>query len=138
MKRLIELKGVEKKKAKNGRLYSVYDTNEGVMSCFESKVCELLNQHIGKRVEAEIETTGAFTNIRAFYKPLEEEKTIITEETIGEEPKETRYTPMYVSYAKDIFVSLKNGAAIEAKETDDVKLMLEAIELIKLARGAFK
>jgi len=120
----------------SGREYHSCKTSEGVMNCFEGKIVLELMKNLGKSVDIEIEEASGFKNIRKFYGVPE------IQDVKNESPSPTtgaptnRETTMYTSYAKDVFITLREAEMFVALTNKE--LMESAIALVRQAREAFK
>tara|TARA_Y100000310_G_scaffold282370_1_gene303511 strand:+ start:441 stop:863 length:423 start_codon:yes stop_codon:yes gene_type:complete len=63
MKQKVKVLGYEPKVSKNGKEYTVFGTDKGNMSCFETEEIEKLKACVNKEVELDIRQSGDFTNI---------------------------------------------------------------------------
>jgi inhibitor of KinA sporulation pathway (predicted exonuclease) len=140
----IKINDFEDKKSSAGVRYTLFDTSQGKMSCWDEDLIKSLKKEIGKSVNVDTTEKGDFVNIRALYKDVIE----VEEEKVGigktEAPTmfKDKHASMYVSYAKDIFLALMPVVAEEMKNTKSAiaydLIMSKAIELVKQARKEFE
>ena len=143
----------EDKTSQNGRDYTVFDTNLGKMSCFESDVIASCKENEGKIISVEVaesEKDGrTWRNIRGFNEVVVESQNSqnVPVIKIPPAPVETaekhdkmvndvvhgKNTTMYTSYAKDILIAMINSG-VDGKHDN---LMSKAIELVEQARDSF-
>ena len=145
----------EDKTSQNGRDYTVFDTNLGKMSCFESDVIASCKENEGKIISVEVaesEKDGrTWRNIRGFNEVVSQANELVIDDKIKIPlPIETaekhdkmvndvvpgKNTTMYTSYAKDIFIALVNSKEFESNPSVDEDMNV-AIELVKQARDSF-
>ena len=152
MKEIIKIQSIEKKVGKSGNEYIRYKTDKGYMSCFEDAINTLLLQNKNKAVEVSIRVSGAYKNIIAFHQAMPEwyNKDIADtaqlntphwseekDELVNKGVKEIkvknndRDVMMLTSYAKDIFIAMKEKLG---KLEDGEMVMDYAIELVKRAK----
>jgi len=128
---IIEIRGISIKEGKSGNKYFSIETDNGNVTCFEKKIIDELQKHVGEFVKVEIVANDrGFKNLRKFCG-------IAAKTEITSAPKKEEYHPdyfkdareeknksMFVSYVKDLVVS---GMPVE-----------NAIVIIKTAISAFE
>jgi len=136
----IEIKGIDEKTSKAGRIYWSVTTQDGVMTCFDTELIKELKKRFGagQFANVEIAKKDNFVNIRG----LAEDSVVV--EKIGEKESESftdarkaKDVSIYTSYAKDLCIAILNQ---DSKTTDDwtiTDLMTIAVNTIKQARDAF-
>ncbi len=150
MEKTIEIKGIEETEAKNGKLYTKVKTQEGIMSCFEEEVIKKLRSCFGEGYNAVVEVNEVdkdgktFRNIRKFIEATKNgeryEAEVVKPENVTHvfsAPQSDKYTTMYVSCAKDIFVCLVNAQLSKDCDINYKEIMEVATNLIKQARKEF-
>ena len=131
MKKNLEIIEFEDKETKAGKAYNRFKTNEGWISCFNSKDCEMLRGFKGKSASVELIEQGDFKNIKKCYGEAGNEDANVEVVKIGDtKASNNKNATMYVSYAKDIFIA----ASIE----NSAFTMNQAIALVKEAKEAFE
>ena len=130
--------------------YMRFNTNIGWCSAFDRGLCDELANHVatGIPINVEIQEKPNPTNPAEPYRNINamigisEDKPISAKpadnKTFAKAPSNTpaqndKFTTMYVSYAKDIFIGLMENKVYE--KSDDC--MTNAIRLVKQARDAF-
>ena len=140
MKKIIKITNIEDGLSSKNQAFTKIKTGDGhqVLWCWDVKRSNLLKQHFAKGEEVEIEfEDGKFAKITHVGEPavgepiVEQTKPVYT-------PKAKNNTTMYVSYAKDVFISLKNQENEAFKDTTQKYIMDLAITLVKQAREAFE
>jgi hypothetical protein len=134
----VEIEDFEDKKSQNGKRYTRFKTSDGWMSAFEKDIIDSLKAAEGKTVcvEIAVDEEKGFKNIRKFIGAAQD-----TEETETKSKpvvlKDT--TTMYVSYAKDIFISLVSNLPVESHTPAILmSLMKTSTELVKQAKLSFE
>jgi len=131
MKTNIEIIDFEDKITKAGKTYGRFKTNEGWVSCFDVKSCDMLKGLKGKSASVELIEQGDFKNIKKCYGEAGNEDSQVEVVKIGDtKASNNKNATMYVSYAKDIFIA----ASIE----NSAFTMNQAIALVKEAKEAFE
>jgi len=129
---IIEIKGISVKEGKTGNKYFSIETDQGAVTCFEKKITDELQKHVGQKVKVEIaENERGFRNLRRFLgvadnsevvsQPKEKEK---TDNEQFAEARAEKNKSMYVAYVKDLVVA---GKPVE-----------EAIDIVKYTIRAFE
>ncbi len=152
MKKNLEILEYENKATNSEppRVYTRFKTDDGWMSCFDTKECEKLKAMVNKIACVEVAESKSgdkvFHNIKKCY-GAEDVNIDVTQERIDpemtDEAKAKRsvvpknHTTMYVSYAKDIFCNLLNSENLNADYDINTK-MTNAINLVKQAKEAFE
>lgn len=127
---IVEIKGIEQKESKNGRVYHSIDTDMGKMSVFEGDIVNDLKKCYGNGCKCEISVaqSNGFKNVRKFIGEAAKTQVVKPNEAFKEEKfSEARHLKdqsIYTSYVKDLIVS--------GMKPD------EAIELIKKVKEEFK
>ena len=123
MKKNLSILDFEDKKTIAGARYTRFKTEDGWLSCFDTKTCDMLKNLESASVE--IKESGDFKNIAKCYGSADGEvEAPIKTERPGEPVKsKNNFSTMYVSYVKDLVVA---GKSVE-----------EAIKVIKQAQEAF-
>ncbi|GEM_PF-4524539 len=140
-KKVLEILDFEDKKTTSGRGYTRFKTNEGWISCFDTKTNEELKQLKGKSANCEVSESGEFKNIKKYLGEAEEE---VKAEVIQIENKEVKEFPqaMKVSYAKDCFCAITSriSQSVFDDMTEEERLGLAdlAIKVIKKIESAFR
>ena len=135
----LKIEDFEDKKTKADKRYTRFKTSDGWMSAFGKDTIEKLKEAEGKTVcvEIAVDEENGFKNIRKFIGPASEnaEQGSIKPDVVrpGEAPKAFNQNAMYVSYAKDIFVSMDKTLTKETAKD----LMKLSIDLVKQAKEAF-
>lgn len=122
-----------------------FKTSEGWMSAFDTDLCKTLKEHVGTGIAVELNITekGNFKNIMGIlgYEENTGEVTKIGKpadnKTFKKAPSfsgDDKFTTMYVSYAKDLFINLNDGKTALTEKA----IMDKAIAVIKQAKEAFK
>jgi hypothetical protein len=147
-KKNLEILESEDKTTKGGMNYVRFKTNEGWMSCFDKKSAKALKDHEGESVLCEVVQQGDFQNIKKFLGGADEdeqEDSPVQQKKAVVEPVKQGFNQasMYVSYTKDLFISLLEKVSIgELKEETANKtfgkIMEESINLVKQAKDAFE
>jgi len=141
MKKNLKILGVEDTKegkprvTQAGKPYARIKTEDGWMSCFNTKASEDLKAFIDKVASIEVIESGNFSNITKCYGEPESEDNEVEIEKVPKEIKVSKPQngqAMYVSYAKDIFCVLHDKEVLVA---DTMQL---AINLVKQAKKAFE
>ena len=145
MKQDVEIKDFEDRQTDQGKAFTIFETDSGRYSCWDSDFSSEIKKCVGKLVSIEVQESkdGAFKNIRGFYglsphkKDLSHEQEIPVEGTIKISGGENgdRYKSMYVSYAKDIFVALWTAPSDD--DISEKRTMERAIDLVKQAKESF-
>lgn len=113
MKKNLEIIEWEPKRGKNGE-YVRFKTNDGWMSCFDEKVIENLKELEGNTVCVEIEEKqgknfkGEVTTFKNIIGYHGDEEDIEEKVEVIKMNKPSNFTPMYVSYVKDLIVAGKS------------------------------
>jgi len=142
-KQNLEIIDFEDKVTKSGKPFVRFKTNEGWMSCFDSKSYEELKKYKGKEASVEVKQSGDFKNIEKFHGPAEEEskekqtaKDAVKPENTSKQAKENPIKRDFlVSYAKDAFCAIVGR--ISQQKFDDMKDQ-EVINLATLSAQAMK
>lgn len=144
-KKNLRIEQFEDKIARNGKHYTRFKTVDGWLSVFEDEVANKLKLCVGKDVSVKVNYTGTYKTIVDFYgdNGLINPNGLIGPIGIPIEkvdagvpyPKTSNYVPMYVSYAKDVFISLMEKAQTDISES---KIMNEAVKLVKQAKKEFE
>ena len=141
MRKTLEILDFEDKKTQAGKAYARFKTNEGWMSCFDSKSNEALKKLTGAQASCEVIESGEFKNIKKFYAIGDEDKAEVEVEQPRAEASRNGKKEMYVSYAKDAFchiISRISQAKFDDMPEEDVlKLMDLSIKAVKKAESAF-
>ena len=96
----------EEKTSKDGKSkFTTFKTSEGVMNCFDTKVCSHLLSNMGRFVIVDVEEKGSFKNIKNFMSSSE-----VKTEFVGITPAVAPSAPdksatMIMSYVKDLVQS---------------------------------
>jgi len=134
MKKNLEIIEFEDKETKAGKAYNRFKTNEGWISCFNSKDCEMLRGFKGKSASVELIEQGDFKNIKKCYGEAGNEDANVEVVKIGDtKASNNKNATMYTSYAKDIFTHIYAAESMNSQEK-----MQEAITLVKQAKEAFE
>jgi len=107
METTITIQGIEQKTSQAGKVYHSITTEQGVMSCFEKSISDVLLTKIGQQVGVEIKESNGFKNIRKILAKLpvvSPSQTPPSADKFAEARKE-KNSAMYVSYVKDLIVS---------------------------------
>ena len=135
----------EDKKASTGKRYTRFKTDQGWMSVFEKDIIDALKDCEGKTVSVDMAVTDktvdgnttTFKNIRKFHKVVDDAQ--VKEETVsipkGIVSNKFEPTSMYTSYAKDVFIGIKQAGDGSDDLIEDMNV---AIELVKQAKKAFE
>lgn len=113
MKKNLEIIEWEPKRGKNGE-YVRFKTNDGWMSCFDEKVIENLKELEGNTVCVEIEEKqgknfkGEVTTFKNIIGYHGDEEDIEEKVEVIKMNKPSNFTPMYVSFVKDLIVAGKS------------------------------
>ena len=122
--------GFEERVSQKGGKYWRFETSNGFLNCFDSSVADEVKEFVdGMCTLAVQESKNGYKHIIGIAdgKPMNKPTTRM------ETPENDKYKAMYVSYAKDIFISLyENGM-----EGDPYELMKFATDLIKQTKDAF-
>ena len=146
MKKNLEIIDFEDKTTKAGKPYNRFKTNEGWVSCFDVKSCEMLRGFKGKsasvemlRVENKEKPEEPFFNLKKCYGEAGNEDAQVEVVKIGDtKASNNKNATMYTSYAKDIFcASLEHYRAVEMEMSPDM-IMKESVILVKQAKEAFE
>ena len=98
----------EEKTSKDGKSkFTTFKTSEGIMNCFDSKVCSHLLSNMGRHVIVEVEEKGNFKNIKAYTSSSEVKTEFVG---VGITPAVAPSAPdksatMIMSYVKDLVIS---------------------------------
>jgi len=134
MKKNLEIIEFEDKETKAGKAYNRFKTNEGWISCFNSKDCEMLRGFKGKSASVELIEQGDFKNIKKCYGEAGNEDANVEVVKIGDtKASNNKNATMYTSYAKDIFTHIYAAESMNSQEK-----MQESIDLVKQAKEAFE
>lgn len=138
-KTTIEVKGLEVIEAKDGKKgYTKFNTSEGNINVFDKFLIDPLTKNLGKCVEVELIERNGYKNITKFYAISTTIPKVVHENIKNpmkpfEQQKNEKNQSMYTSYAKDVFICLKEKSGSTANES----IMQEAIRLVQLAKEAF-
>jgi len=133
-KQNLEILEFEDKKTKAGKRYTRFKTDQGWMSCFDSKSIESLKENEGQTVSVDIMESGDFKNIKKFLGDASDEEESEDNEPVKEKkasnvPVMNKFdsfpVSMKVSYAKDLIC--QKGMTTE-----------EAVKIVKDLEEAFK
>ena len=133
MDRTLTIIEQEEKISKDGKPYKRYKDYDGVWyTCFNSDAKKILEKAIKEQLPVVCDVDGNLIRWTELYSVPEEQI------VISNAPKKKTFdsTTMYVSYAKDIFVSL-----IERKvpiNRSDSEVMQDCIDLVKQAKEDFE
>lgn len=117
-------------KNKGTKYWHVVKTDKGNFICWNKDIVEEIKEYLNGMCTLIIEDKNGFNTIVGLANDLKVNKEIKAIDT----PKPiTNLTPMYVSYAKDVFIALWTG-----HDQDQKTVMTQAIELVKQARDEFK
>jgi hypothetical protein len=143
MKKCLEILDFEDKKTQSGKAYVRFKTNEGWMSCFDSKSSAVLKEYKGSSANCEVAESGEFQNIKKFLDidgvevKTEKIKDVKIEKPTNEFPKS-----MKVSYCKDCFVGIitriSQAKFDEMTPEEVLELMDLSIAAIEKAEAHFK
>ena len=141
--RTLKIETFEDKPKKTGGMYTRFKTNEGWMSCFDTKASAALKELNGKYAEVGVKVTDAdkgWANITNFIKEGSSGDAKIPEETQSSAPKTSQapFEKDNVGLAVELFVCLAEQSRINGKEIDELKLMGNCIKVIQFARAEFK
>tara|TARA_Y100000310_G_scaffold301841_1_gene338657 strand:+ start:200 stop:589 length:390 start_codon:yes stop_codon:yes gene_type:complete len=127
----VTLLSFEDKTSKNNNPYTRFETDKGSMACWDEPVIEELKKKITHRVVVDVVDSKGYKNIKALLAGVVDQTPQATPQN-GED----KFTSMYVSYAKDIFVALTANPVKETKSAKEV--MDAAIMLVKQAKEGLK
>jgi|SaaInlV_200m_DNA_3_1039701.scaffolds.fasta_scaffold23389_2 hypothetical protein len=137
--KILLVEALEDKSTKTGKAYTRFKTSEGWMSCFDFNTIKELKKLIGQNVNLQLTQSGEFHNITGVNGVAQVSQTAgeVKAEPRSVVPNNSRITPMFVSYAKDIFCEfVKVKAPNDA--TQMTQLMEECIAIVNQARTAFE
>lgn len=134
MKQTVEIKGIMPRTTQQGKEWSLVATDLGDMGCWSSSVKDELEKIMitKKPIDVDIqENNNGFKTIKAIW--TEGYVPQVNSFNKNKEAAEVKTKSMYVSYAKDIFLNIRND--ISGKKESE--LMDIAINLVKQAEEAF-
>ena len=137
MKTELKILVKEEKIASNGKPYSKYKCSDNKWHpCFDSAVKLVLDKAVGTDQLVACNIEDNVIKWTEFISQKQVETVDMTKFAEGTLPVDKKSVSMYVSYAKDIFLSLEKN---EHKSFDDlIRVMDCAITLVKQAKEAFE
>ena len=140
MKKCLEILDFEEKKTQNGKPFVRFKTNEGWLSCFDTKSNDELKKLKGSTANCDVIQSGEFQNIKRFLGNEE----VITEKVSDVKVTKTAEFPksMKVSYCKDCFVGIITRISQAKFDEMSPEQVLELVDLsiaaIEKAEAHFK